>query len=439
MKVAYLVNQYPHVTHSFIRREIAALEAQGVAVERFSIRASSADLVDPADRAERERTQVLLGRGMSGLLLSLVRTALGHPVRWLKALRTAVRLGRRSERGVLRHLAYLAEACELARRLRRSGAQHLHAHFGTNSTAVALLTHLLGGPRYSFTVHGPEEFDRPENLSLGEKIAGAAFVVGISSFGRSQLFRWVSWEHWPKVVVVHCCVDRAFLAGNSAPVPDTHRLVCVGRLSEQKGQLLLLEALHEVAARGIPFEMTLVGDGPMRSILEERIRRLGLERQVRITGWVSNEAVRQEILAARGLILPSFAEGLPVVLMEALALGRPVVTTCVAGIPELVENGVCGWLIPAGSVDTLADTLVQLLQADTAWLSDMGRAGAKRVAERHDAVREAARLAALFKTVLAGANALTQPASFAPAGRLLTRPSGLAEYKQPYQEEPPQA
>jgi glycosyltransferase involved in cell wall biosynthesis len=397
MKVAYLVNQYPHVSHSFIRREIAALEVLGVAVERFSVRPSPADLVDPADQAERQRTQILLGAGLAGLLGALLWAAFTRPLRWLKALRRTVRLGRRSERGVLRHLVYLAEACVLLRRLRRAGAAHLHAHFGTNSAAVALLTRLLGGPPYSFTVHGPEEFDRPDSLSLTDKIENAAFVVAVSSFGRSQLFRWCAAGHWPRVHVVRCGVDAAFLSGGPQSVPDTNRLVCVGRLSEQKGQLLLLEALGRLAAEGVPFEMVLAGDGPMRAVVEERMRRLGLEGRVRITGWLSNDAVRREILAARALVLPSFAEGLPVVLMEALALGRPVVTTYIAGIPELVENGVNGWLLPAGSADALAEALREALRAPVERLEQMGKAGAGRVAALHDANAEAVKLAALFQ------------------------------------------
>src|SRR5262249_22106242 len=161
-----------------------------------------------------------------------------------------------------------------------------------------------------------------EGLSLGEKIAGAAFVVAISDFGRSQLFRWCPHEHWLKVQIVRCGVDAAFLCGEPRPIPDAPRLVCVGRLAEQKGQLLLLEALAWLAAEGVPFEMVLAGDGPMRPVIEGRVRGLGLDSRVRITGWLSNEAVRREVLAARALVLPSFAEGLPVVLMEALALHR---------------------------------------------------------------------------------------------------------------------
>jgi colanic acid/amylovoran biosynthesis glycosyltransferase len=396
MKIGYLINQYPHVSHSFVRREVAGLERHGVEVVRFSVRPSPADLVDPADRAERERTTVLL-RSMTALLTATLATACLRPVAWLRALAAAVRLGRRSDRGVLRHLVYLAEACVLLGHLRRNGVEHLHAHFGTNSATVALLTRTLGGPPYSFTVHGPEEFDRPDALSLGEKIAAAAFVVAVSDFGRSQLYRWCAYEHWARVHVVHCGVDSAFLEAGAQPVEDTERVVCVGRLAEQKGQMLLLDAVARLAAEGVPLTLTLAGDGPMRGRLEEQIRRLGLTSRVRITGYLSNDAVRREMLAARVLALPSFAEGLPVVLMEALALGRPAVTTYVAGIPELVEDGVNGWLVPAGSVAELADALRRALDCPTDRLAEMGRAGAERVAERHNAVTEAGKLAELFR------------------------------------------
>jgi colanic acid/amylovoran biosynthesis glycosyltransferase len=395
--IAYLVNQYPHVSHSFIRREIAGLQAAGLSVQRFTIRRTNAALVDPADQTEQQRTEVLLAGGVTGLLAALLCQAATRPLRWLKAAYLANRMGWRCSGGWLRHLAYLAEACVLVRRLRRSGARHLHAHFGTNSAAVALLTHTLGGPPYSFTIHGPEEFDRPESLSLRDKIEGTAFVVAVSEFGRSQVFRWCDPRHWGKVQVVRCGVDADFLhRGGQPPVPQTHRLVCVGRLCEQKGQLRLLEALKQLANSGVPFEMLLVGDGPMRPAVEQEITRLGLEGQVRITGWVSNEAVRKHIEEARALVLPSFAEGLPVVLMEALALGRPVISSYVAGIPELVENGVNGWLVPAGSVEALTAALQEVLGATAERLTEMGRAGAARVAARHDASREAARLARLF-------------------------------------------
>ena len=400
LKVAYLVNQYPHVSHSFIRREIAALESQGIAVERFSIRPPPVDLVDPADRAEQAKTRVLLLAGPFGLLLALVLTALRGPATWFAALRAAVRFGRRSERGVLRHVVYLAEACLLLGWLRAAGGvRHVHAHFGTNSAAVAMLTRMLGGPRYSFTVHGPEEFDHPWELSLGEKIERASAVVAISSFGRSQLYRWIPYAQWPKVHVVRCGVDAAFLGAGPQPIADNRRLVCVGRLTEQKGQLLVLEALAALVAEGVSCQIVFAGDGPMRGVVEKRVRELALGTSIRITGWISNEVVREELLGARVMLLASFAEGLPVVLMEAMALGRPVITTAIAGIPELVENGVNGWLIPAGSMEAVVGAIRHALQTPVADLTRMGRAGFAAVTARHDVALEARRLAELFRSV----------------------------------------
>jgi colanic acid/amylovoran biosynthesis glycosyltransferase len=394
--IAYLVNQYPRVSHTFIRREIAALEALGQPVARFTLRPTREPQLDPADEAERHRTRAVLDAGAIGLLGATAATALGRPRAFATALAAAVRLGRRSERGLLRHLAYLAEACVLRRWLAEASVAHLHAHFATNSTTVALLCRLLGGPPYSFTAHG-EEFDSPRALSLGEKVQHAAFAVGISSFGRSQLWRWADPADWAKVHVIHCAVDAEYFDAALEPIPDAPRFVNVGRLVPQKGQLLLIEAAARLRERGMPVELVFVGDGPMRGALEQATRRHGLEAAVRITGWASGADVRREIRAARALVLPSFAEGLPVVLMEALALGRPVVATYVAGIPELVRPGENGWLIPAGSVAALADAMAEVLTTPVSELERMGRSGAARVADRHDATAEAGKLLALVR------------------------------------------
>jgi glycosyltransferase involved in cell wall biosynthesis len=290
--------------------------------------------------------------------------------------------------------------------LKAFGATHIHAHFGTNSAEVAMLVHALGGPSYSFTVHGPTEFDKPEFLGIGEKIRRAAFVVAISSYGRSQLYRWVGHAHWPKIKVVHCGLDPAFHDGAENPPNDKPRLVCVGRLCEQKGQLLLIEAVARLAAKGFRFELVLAGDGEMRGELESLIARHGLGSQVRITGWISGEAVRDEILAARGLVLPSFAEGLPVVIMEAMVLRRPVLTTYVAGIPELVTPGINGWLFPAGDIDALATAMEDCLSRPPEALQRMGEAARVRALERHSIDGEAAKLGDFFR--LAGSG-LTEP------------------------------
>lgn len=260
-----------------------------------------------------------------------------------------------------------------------------------------MLVHALGGPPWSFTVHGPEEFDKAPLLGLTEKIRRSSFVVAISSFARSQLFRLVAHGCWSKVHVVHCGVDRAFFATSGSSHSATRRLVCVGRLSEHKAQLLLVEAARALAAAGIEFELVLAGDGEMRGDIENLVQSHGLVNYVRITGWISGAAVKREILAARALVLPSFAEGLPVVLMEAMALRRPVISTYIAGIPELVRPGQDGWLVPAGDLAALVDVVRTCLDSSPSTLTCMGQAARERVMERHDVDKEAAKLAVLFR------------------------------------------
>lgn len=394
MKIAYFINQYPKVSHSFIRREILALERQGFEVLRIALRGWDGPLPDEEDRRERQHTRYVLREGMTALLRATLAALLRAPGRFLSGLRLALQMSLESDRPLPYHLAYLAEACRIVPWLREFGAQHLHAHFGTNSAEVAMLVHTLGGPAYSFTVHGPDEYMTP--MGLAEKVSRATFVVAISDFGRSQLYMRSHHSDWPKVKVVHCGVERKFYEGADTPAPAAPRLVCVGRLCEAKGQLLLVEATARLAARGIAFELVLAGDGPMRGELEALIREYGLERQVRITGWISSAEVREEILAARALVLPSFAEGLPVVIMEAMALRRPVLATYIAGIPELVRPGDSGWVFPAGCVDELMKAMEDCLERPAEALQAMGNAAQRRVIALHSIETEAAKLGALF-------------------------------------------
>lgn len=396
--VAYVVNQYPSVSHTFIRREIVALEEAGVPVTRFALRGWEAVVADPADVAEKEKTRYALRSGAVGLLVATLATMLATPGRFWRALRTTLSLSRGRDRPLLLYLIYLAEAAQLARWLRPTRVQHLHAHFGTNSATVAILAGELAGIGCSFTVHGPDEFDRPAAISLAKKIEAARFVVAISSFGRGQMYRWVHRDQWDKVKVVRCGVDRSFRDGlppADGGFPSGH-FVCVGRICEQKGQLLLVEALAGLKQRGVDARLVLAGDGPMRRDIEERAAELGVADRIRITGWISGERVRQEILDARFLVLPSFAEGIPVVFMEAMALKRPVISTYVAGIPELVQPGRTGWLVPSGDVHALTDIMGQCLEVPEATWREVGQAARERVLRHHDVDVEAARLRELF-------------------------------------------
>ena len=395
MKIAYLINTYPQSSQSFIRREIAALQDMGVHVERFTVRRWKTPLVDSADQAEARQTRCLVEAGPLRMGAAVGWTALRHPLRFLAALVIALRLGWRSDRGWLYNIAYFAEACLLLGWLKSSGIDHVHAHFGTNSTALALLCRRLGGPPYSFTVHGPEEFDRPVALKLTRKIVDAQFVVAVSEYGRSQLYRWCGAEQWCKIHVVRCGVEAAFAAAEGAACTAA-RLVCVGRFAAQKGQLLLIQAAQMLARQNVKFELVLIGDGAMRPRIEAAIAQSGLGESVRLLGWQSNQEVRRQILLSRALVLPSLAEGLPVVLMEALALRRPVIATSVAGIPERVEDGQCGYLVGPGDVPALAQAMIRMLGLDAGELDRMGRLGAQKVAANHNSATEARRLAALF-------------------------------------------
>ena len=400
-RIAYLVNKYPFVSHSFIRREVQALERRGWEVHRFAMRGWDAHLPDLEDIKELARTRYLLKGGALPLIKATILTMLTTPVRFGAALKLTFQHAWPSDRPFLIHLIYLMEACWLSQRLKVLGLRHLHAHFGSNPAEVALLVQELSRVQFSFTVHGPEEFFKAPFIHLAEKVRRAAFIIAISSFGRSQLLRLVNQACWEKIHVVHCGLDRASFEA-SIPAFATNRLLCVGRLNKEKGHLLLIGAAARLARDGHNFELVFVGDGEMRPEIEKLIAHHALEDRVSITGWADGETVRQHILASRALILASFAEGLPVVLMEAMALGRPVLTTYVAGIPELVTHGETGWLVPAGNEDALVEAMQACLAADAETLNRMGEAGRQRVLIRHDIDHEAGKLCELFESYIGG-------------------------------------
>ncbi|HSY39655.1 MAG TPA: glycosyltransferase [Polyangia bacterium] len=403
LRIAYLVNQYPKISHTFIRREILALEEQGVEVTRIAIRGHETGSVDASDAEELAKTKYLVRANPLEILASCLMAFVRAPLPFLKALRAALRLGRRSDGGMSKHAAYFVEACLLKRWLAASDLRHVHAHFGTNAAAVVMFCRWLGGPGYSFTVHGPDEFDRPLRLALREKVEGAAFVCVISSFCRSQLYRWTMLADWLKIHVVRCALEPSYFEPQAGAITDKPKLLCVGRLSEEKGQFLIVRAARLLADRGVPVEIVLAGDGPLRGEIDGEIKRLGLEETVRVTGWIDNQRVRSLLLESRALVVASFAEGLPVVIMEAFAMNRPVISTWIAGIPELVKHDVSGWLIPPGDVVRLADAMQLALTAPPSQLAEMGERGRKLTAELHNASLEAARLKELVAGALAGA------------------------------------
>ncbi len=397
MRITYLINQYPKVSHTFIRREILALERLGFEIQRVALRGWDEKLIDSEDISEQAKTAYVLKNGALPLLVSATKIMLQKPLSFISAFWLAIKMGIRADKPLFFHLIYFLEACWVFLEAKRFNSQHLHAHFGTNPSEIAMLVNALSGLPYSFTVHGPEEFDRPVFLKLSDKINRSKFVVAISSFGRSQLMRWVNFSKWNKINIVHCGLEPSFYNVAAVAMPTAPRLVCVGRLCEQKGQLLLIEAAKNLHAQQIDFELVLAGDGEMRAEIESLIVKYKLQDKVKITGWISSTEVRNTILASQLLVLPSFAEGLPVVIMEAMSLRRPVISTYIAGIPELVTHGENGWLCVAGDVADLTNRIREALAASTNTLQKMGDAAYERVITRHNIDIEATKLAEHFR------------------------------------------
>lgn len=396
-RVAYLVNQYPAVSHTFIRREILALERQGVVVDRFSLTGWDLPLVDAEDLAEREKTRYAQKGGILSLLAEMPRTAITRPGPFIRALKAALSMSRNAVRPLPYHLIYLAQACRILRWSEETGANHIHAHFGTNPAEIACLVRIMGGPNYSFTNHGSNELDGAPRLHFPKKLGAAKFAVAVSHYCRSQLLRVLPPEMWDKLKVIHCGLDAGYFTDDPLPLPEVPRFLCVGRLSPMKGHLLLLDAFAQLRDTHPEAQLVLAGDGPeMRAAIEARISELGLGEAVEITGWVDAERVKAELARATVLVQPSLIEGLPVVIMEAMARKRPVISTFIAGIPELVLPSKTGWLVPAGDVPSLAEAMETAISTDSETLLHMGKVGQARARERHLVDTEAAKLAALF-------------------------------------------
>ena len=397
--IGYFVNVYPSISHTFIRREIRAMEDQGWKIKRYAIRRSS-ELVDAQDRDEAELTDTLLPLKLGETVLALL-SAFARPARALQALIACATMAWRSDRGFFRSMFVFAEAALLLRRFIKDGVVHCHAHFGTNSASVVRIVRLLGGPSYSFTNHGPFEIDNPHALSLADKVKDASFVVAISSFGKAQLLRITPPDQWSRIHVVRCGLEFQGCSLNGCPVPETKQLISIGRFSAEKGHLILLQAAARLVHEAIAFRMVLVGDGPLRQRIESAIVELGICETVELTGSADEGAVAELLKASRACVVSSFAEGLPVVIMEAFRANRPVIATNVGAIAELVEDRVSGWLVPPADPGRLAAAMREALELPTERLAEMAAAGFQNVRRLHDIRRETMTLGSLFESVIA--------------------------------------
>lgn len=396
--IAYLTGEYPRATDTFIQREITALRGQGMRVETCSIRKTGAEHhVGPEQQAEFKNTFYVIAAAKSPIRLVRchLKALVQAPGRYFSALRLALATRPAGLKGLLYQLFYFAEAAVLADHLKQHKVRHLHNHIATATCTVAMLTSKLSGIPFSFTIHGPDIFFEPKHWRIDAKIAEARFVACISDFCRSQCMIFSDQKHWDKLNIIHCGIDPDKYRIETTTNPPAPHLVFVGRLAGVKGVPVLLDALSRLVTDVPNLRVTLIGDGPERADLETRAQQLGLGEVVTFAGYMSQDAVAKTLADADALVLPSFAEGVPVTLMEAMASGLPVLATRVGGISELVEDGVSGYLVPPGNVEELTARLRDLL-GDPELRQRMGAAGRAKVAAEFNQETEAGRLAQLM-------------------------------------------
>ncbi len=318
---------------------------------------------------------------------------LRHPLRYLRGLIFALGLGVGSPRRVAYHMAYFAEAILIGRWMRQLRISHLHANF---SATVALITARTFPVTMSFVVHGFGELYDPTVSRLGERIKGARFVRAISRHGVSQLMLACDRSEWPKLLYAPLGIDAAeFAPGQMRTTSSPPQLLCVGRLAPEKGQALLLEAIAALIREGCPVHLRLVGDGPDRTHLERQAAELGIAGNVTFAGWVDHSALSRAYAEADLFVLPSLAEGIPVVLMEAMAMQVPCVAPSITGIPELIEHGVDGMLFTVSDVKDLTKNIRILLESPEL-RGQIGKHGRERVVHYYDIGRNTERFAAIL-------------------------------------------
>lgn len=366
MRVSYFTSSYPRATDTFIQREVIGLRESGIEVLTSALRKpEGVNNVSEFIRNEREGTTYFLPANPLVLLKLNIIALIKTPVHYLKTLCLAFNTRRPGIKGVLYQLFYFQEALLLSDNMKSKGIQHLHNHFGDSSGMVTMLASRLSGVGYSITFHGPHIFFEPTLLALREKVKYATFIVCISHYCKSQLMLFSDVEDWHKFKIVHCGVDinQYTLAPSKTVNSDTPvKLLYVGRLAAEKGVPVLLRSLIALKREGHKFHLTLLGDGPERASLETEVKLNGLTEMVHFGGFASQETVRDTLLKSDVFILPSFAEGVPVSLMEAMACGVPVIGTNVGGVTELIEHGVSGMVVAPADEVALKDAILCYIQ-----------------------------------------------------------------------------
>jgi len=396
IRIAYLVSQYPAANHTYILREVRELRNAGIDAVVVSIRPADrpAKAMTAEEKEEWSRTFVVVSAGFWRWAAAHVQTLTKRPAGYLRGLASAVRLAGWKPRRVLFHLFYFGEAVVAGHWMMEQGLEHFHVHF---SSTVGLLNTRVFPVSMSITIHGPAEFDDPAGFQMVEKLRAALFVCTISEYGRSQLKKHTPSEEWEKIEVAPLGVDAStFAARPFRENPSPFQILSVGKLTPQKGHHVLIEAIDILLRQGRDVRLGLVGEGPERPHVEREVASRELSQRVTMEGWRNQDEVRAMYAQTDVFALASFAEGVPVVLMEAMAMEIPCVATRITGIPELIRDGTDGLLVEPSDAAQLAEAIGRLMDHPALRLR-LGRSARQRVLEKYDLKRNTATLASIFR------------------------------------------
>jgi colanic acid/amylovoran biosynthesis glycosyltransferase len=397
LSLAYLVGQYPAVTHSFILREITQLRQLGLDIHTVSVNSAKEGAGGLTDAESREVAQTFYvkERSLLKILFDHVVCVVRRPRGYLRGLVLAIQLGGLDLKAIVFHWFYFIEAVVMGQWMLRQKLRHVHVHFANASSTVALIASKIFEIQYSITVHGPDEFYDVGYYHLSSKIAGAAFLCCISHFCRSQLMKASSPEQWDKFELSRLGVDPAVFDARPVPDGEVFKVLCTGRLVPAKGQAILLLAVANLLRAGRRVHLHLVGGGPDEVTMENIADKLGITNSITSHGAINQDRLRSILTSADVFVLPSFAEGVPVALMEAMAMQIPCVSTYIAGIPELIEPGISGLLVFASDPELLTQALESLMD-DREFALCLGKAGRRKVIECYNLEANVRHLAAIF-------------------------------------------
>jgi glycosyltransferase involved in cell wall biosynthesis len=393
--MAYLLSQYPAVNHVFMLREVCSLRRLGLDIQVASIRSPDRDpgLMTTAEQAEAGSTYYVKSTGLFRLIMAHADTLVSRRGHYIRGLSSALR------HGPMYGLFYFIEAVAVGYWMRRHGLSHVHTHY---ASTVGFLVGRIFPVTLSITIHGPVEFQDPAGSRLAEKVQASLFCCAISQYGVSQLMYACGYPEWPKLELTALGVDlNAFPPRPFRPNPSPFRIVCAGRLAPVKGQHVLIAAMAALVNEGRDIRLRLAGDGPDRIALRQDVEKRGLSDRISFEGNVNQDKLLELYRESDALVLSSFAEGLPVVLMEAMAMEIPCVAPWVNGIPEIVTHETDGLLVPPGDAQALAHAIGRLMD-DAALRRTLGQKARLKILEKFDLERNTEHLADVFRRRLGG-------------------------------------